>query len=161
MTSAKTPSALSLEQLQPLHAPSDVSWWPPALGWWGLLVLVAIIAFVLTWWLRRQRQSRWRKQALAELEALTLRRGELSSGQWLNSVNTLLKRVCLTRYPRAQIAGLSGQAWLRFLEDSTPTKGFIDGPGACLGSDRYGPQPQDLPAAPLVELVRAWLRQVP
>lgn len=151
----------SLDQLQPLHTPDGVSWWPPAPGWWGLLLLAGATLALLAWWYRRQRRSRWRKQALAELEALAAKTGELSPAQWLSAVNVLVKRVCLTRFPRAESASLTGTAWLQFLEESTQASGFIDGPGACLGNDRYAPLADNLPTAALIELVRTWIKQVP
>lgn len=48
----------SLEQLQPLMAPPAIGFWPPAPGWWLLLVLLPLLGFGLwrlkRWWPRKR-----------------------------------------------------------------------------------------------------------
>ena len=42
----------SLDQLQPLIAPPVIGFWPPAPGWWLLLLIIPLAGWGL-WWLRR------------------------------------------------------------------------------------------------------------
>ncbi|MCF5179437.1 DUF4381 family protein, partial [Pseudomonas sp. PA-6-1D] len=42
----------SLDQLQPLIAPPAIGFWPPAPGWWLLLLVIPLLGWGL-WWLRR------------------------------------------------------------------------------------------------------------
>ena len=58
-----------LEQLADIHLPIDISYWPPAPGWWflGLLCLAAIIYLTRNYLFRRHLQKVC-KAALAELD---------------------------------------------------------------------------------------------
>jgi len=59
-----------LAQLRDIHIPDSVSWWPPAPGWWGLVVII-FVAMVLVWlWRRRRRQRSCQRAALCHLEHL-------------------------------------------------------------------------------------------
>ncbi|MCF5657789.1 DUF4381 family protein, partial [Pseudomonas poae] len=42
----------SLDQLQPLITPPPIGLWPPAPGWWLLLLAVPLLGWGL-WWARR------------------------------------------------------------------------------------------------------------
>lgn len=42
----------SLDQLQPLMAPPPIGFWPPAPGWWLLLLMLPLLGLGL-WQLRR------------------------------------------------------------------------------------------------------------
>jgi cbb3-type cytochrome oxidase subunit 3 len=35
--------------LKDIHLPEAISWWPPAIGWWLLLVLIPLTVFILVW----------------------------------------------------------------------------------------------------------------
>ena len=62
------------------------------------------------------------------------------------------------RFPRDQVAALTGEAWLRFLDESGGNGRFREGPGRILAA---GPYQRSLPAevdtAGLIVLVREWV----
>ena len=96
----------SLARLHDVVEPDTVSFWPPAPGWWIVLAATATMAGALCWngyvaW----RRNAYRRAALAELPTTEPTR-----------IPALLKRVALAAYPREQVASLSGDAWLEFLE---------------------------------------------
>jgi len=141
-----------LAALRPLHLPAPVDWWPPAPGWWALAAVVLTVPVVI-WWYRRH--TALRRAALAELRRLE--RSAADDGRLSASVNRLLRRVALARYPRAQVAGLSGEDWLQFLDAQARVKGFCRGPGRVLVTAPFAPACA-LERGALLELVRQWIR---
>jgi len=113
--------------LRDIHLPDAVSWWPLPLGWWLLLVLLIVSGVLVVWWRRRQAAARVRAAALLEwqqlLEHFQQQRDELRLVQGLS---ILLRRVLLSYYPRAEVASLSGNAWLQYLDKVYPAR--QDGP---------------------------------
>ncbi len=139
-----------LASLRPLHTPAPVGWWPPAPGWW-LLAVVLLASAGLAWWYRRK--TALRRVALAELR--DLERGEPDNARLTAGVNRLLRRVALARFPRTQVAALSGEAWLGFLDRQVA--GFRSGPGRVLVTAPFAPACR-LDRAALLGLVRQWIR---
>ena len=74
-------------------------------------------------------------------------------------VNQLLRRVALARFPRAEVAGLSGEDWLHFLDTHAKVSGFVTGPGRVLGTAPFAPK-CTLDRAALLALVRQWIHAV-
>ena len=97
----------SLENLHDIVEPVSVSfWWPLAPGWWVLLSLVFVgllIGGIRS--IRTYQKNAYRRLALRELDSLPTPHG----------LPILLKRVALAVYPREQVAGLSGDRWIAFL----------------------------------------------
>ncbi|MFV0478582.1 MAG: DUF4381 domain-containing protein [Parahaliea sp.] len=106
-----------LAQLAPLRLPAEVSWWPPAPGWWILafIVLILIVGIARQAW-RRYQQQYYLRQALTQLEQL--RTGSADASSFAAACNRLLKAVAIRSYPSARVASLSGDAWLAFLNNS-------------------------------------------
>jgi hypothetical protein len=114
-SAATIPNAADLSQLRDIHLPPEVSWWPPAPGWW-LLAGVLLAAVGLGWFLwRRHRRNGWRRAALRELTSLSDASGALAHAR-LCSLSVLLRRVALHRFPREKVAALHGAAWLHLLQ---------------------------------------------
>lgn len=143
--------------LRAIHLPEDVSWFPLAPGWWALLVLVILLMGVAYWlWQRYQRQA-FRREALKTLDTLQ-QQTNLAPLQLIDELSALLKRVAMTAHGREAVAGRSGDRWLQFLDETGQTKGFTQGPGQCLGRNRFQPQPA-LDAAGLMSLCRDWIQK--
>lgn len=141
-----------LAALRPLHPPAPVGWWPPAPGWWVLAALL-VAALGLTWWHRRR--SALRRAALTELRRLEL--SQLDDTRLSAGVNQLLRRVALACFPREQVAPLSGEAWLRFLDGRARVRGFCSGPGRVLATGPFAPA-CTLDRTALLRLARQWIR---
>jgi hypothetical protein len=142
-----------LAALRPLHAPPPIPWWPPAPGWWllGVLLLGLLVLTLAALW-RWRRRTAPRRAALAELRALP------AGGELAGPVNRLLKRYALACFPRERVAGLSGRAWLAFLDEHGGEGRFRKGPGRVLANGPYGPdEPDEDPA--LLALARDWVRR--
>ena len=107
-----------LSALRDIHLPPEPAFWPPAPGWWIVALLMALLAGASTLWGRRvARRRRPRREALRALGAL---REALAAGEAPHRVAaesaSLLRRVALSRYPRSKVGGLTGKAWLEFLD---------------------------------------------
>lgn len=149
-----------LQELRDVHLPDPISWWPPALGWW--MVLAGLIVMVgLAFWARSYRQrTRIRRAALAQFEHVKQHYAVNADDQWaITEVSNLLRRYALAVFPRTDVAGLSGQSWLKFLDTTGSTNQFSDGPGQALRSGPYQSH-GSLSASDLFPLVERWIRQV-
>ena len=137
----------SLDRLQDIIQPDAVRWWPPAPFWYCLIAIASV--WLLHWlvvtmirWVRRA----YRRQAVRELDSLS--DTSLTSGLGLDDrarittteVASILKRVALVSYPREEVAGLAGDAWLRFLTKTCDGVDFTSKPTRSIGSVSYDPQ---------------------
>jgi hypothetical protein len=161
MTPQTSAAADPLAGLRDWHLPEPVSWWPPAPGWWLLALLGLALGLVLVrWWLRRRRDAAPMRAALAELAALRARVGpDLDARTFAAAVSRLLRRLALVRYPRDQVASLSGGDWIAFLERSGPDGALAEAAGRLLADGQFRDRPADeAELAALVQAARSWIR---
>lgn len=148
--------------LRDLHLPDAVGWWPPAPGWWILAGLVAAgcLYYLARVW-RQWRRGAARRAALAEHAHLSRRYavdGDLVG--LAGRLSSLLRRAMLAYAPRPTIAGLTGDAWLAWLDRGLPGAPFTRGAGASLawlpyrGAGAAG----DVDARALLDAVRRRLK---
>jgi hypothetical protein len=147
-----------LAELRDIHLPPAPAWWPPAPGWWlvglaGVAALALLARYLLVAW-RRGRARRAAARALSEL------RRRHARGDCVDTLTaelaTLLRRAAMSRHPREQVAGLTGRAWLEFLDDEA--RQFSNGVGRCLVTAPYRRgESVDFPA--LLKLCESWLRR--
>ena len=143
-------------ELRDIHLPADPGFWPPAPGWWlaGALILVLLV-LVMAGGLKAWRRHLRRRRALAQLQALAA----LGPGPELAArVSELLKRVALGRFSRREVAGISGRAWLTFLDRTGGDGRFAEGPGRALAEGPYLAT-AEFDAAALLELAKDWVRR--
>src|SRR5262245_13539407 len=160
-----TPDPYNLDNLRDIVEPASIPWWPPAPGVWLLLALVAVwlVAGLGLWWVRWRRQA-YRRAGLQELRGIAARLAAASErAAALVDLAALLKRVALVAYAREQVAALSGNAWLTFLDRTGGTAQFTQGPGAVLAevSSRpsLGSALDTAQVTALVATARDWIRQ--
>lgn len=112
--------------LRDLHLPEPVSWWPLAPGWWVLLVLLALLlGYGLYRAYLRRRHNAPRRFALRELARYESdyleHRNPVVLGKQLSE---LLRRGMLAYARRDEVAGLTGEAWLAWLDRGMPLPYF-------------------------------------
>jgi hypothetical protein len=153
-----------LAQLRDWHLPDPIQWWPPAPGWW---ISAALLLAVLLWvagvrWRRHRRRGAVARSALRELAALQADvRADGDTRAFVAGLSRLLRRFALARFPREQVAGLTGDSWLAFLDANGGGGGFRRGPGRALADLAYGARRDgDSPLNPdaLAELAETWIR---
>jgi hypothetical protein len=144
-------------QLRDIHLPDPASWWPPGPGWWLLLALIIGAGLIIWYWRRSRGQLRLQQLALQELQRIESLFGQHDNErQVLENLSMLLRRIALSRYPREQVASLTGSRWLQFLDSVTGSDEFSKGPGRVLAEGPYNPALQaDIPD--LIDVCRRWL----
>jgi len=125
--------------LRDIHLPPPPGWWPPAPGWWAVLVVMVMACLCAAWW-RRRIHGRRSAVAQARLELARLRTDPSTAPMQLAvELSALLRRVCISLYPRRQVAGLTGDGWLQFLDEVCGGRDFCHGPGRVLIQAPYRP----------------------
>lgn len=150
--------AQSTLQLRDIHLPAEPGWWPPAPGWWllGALIIAAVI-FVAIFAVKHYRAGRQRRRILSMLAQLETDMAR-NSPDALARISSMLRRIALTRFPRTKVAALTGEAWLRFLDESGGNGRFRKGPGRVLASGPYQRSVvADVDVAALSALVHEWV----
>jgi uncharacterized protein DUF4381 len=137
--------------------PPMVSLWPQT---WSLRIAIAVVVAALIgglcWFIHRRRVNRYRRQALAELDRIA--RASVSPGQRAASLALLVRRTALAVFPREQVASLTGEAWLAFLDRTCGSTEFSNGAGRGLEAAAYQPARRDEKASALIDLVRRWIK---
>ena len=122
------PSTLPLRDL---HLPEPIGWWPLAPGWWVLIVLAVVgLSLLARKYLRYYRAEAARRHALKRFRAYcddyTQHGNAVKLGQQLSE---LLRRTMLAYAPRDEVAGLTGEHWLAWLDRDLDRPHFQSGDG--------------------------------
>jgi len=114
-------------------APAPVDWLPQTVGWAILAALLGLYLARMAWRrLRRWYRDRYRREAWRALAALD------GDGEWFASeASALLKRTALAAFDRPRVAGLTGQAWVDFLNDCCGEAPFGPGVAEVIASGQY------------------------
>ncbi len=121
----------SIDRLHDLVLPPPEPLWPPTPGWSIVLLTIAFIAlgFILKWVIRWQ-SNRYRREAIHLLDHPETTTAMFSS---------IIKRAALTKWPRSEIADLTGSRWLEFLDRSADMDSFATGPANKLEAAAFDP----------------------
>ncbi len=104
-----------LSQLAADRAPPPLGWWPPAPGWWGVAVALLLIALAGGLWYRRRRKGTPRLRRAAEQAMQGLHDASMDDATLARQLQDLMRRFALARFGHAEVARLSGEAWLNFV----------------------------------------------
>ncbi len=150
-----------MEQTLPLrdiHLPEPIGWWPLAPGWWLLVIGIPLSLFLLAWLWRLLKRKSVKKLALMELETIVL--GDEEPKDKVQKLAILLRRTCLSNFPREEVAGLTGDEWLEFLDRPLKSRSFSEGAGRLLVEAPYRREVrEDLDE--LFALCREWINRLP
>ncbi len=107
-------------ELRDIHLPEAALWWPPAPGWWFLLVVIVILIFITPWLYRLIRRRSMKKRS-SRTFSLIRKRFQQNADQrlLLADLSSLLRRVMMTYQGRQQIAGLTGDEWVKRMAELT------------------------------------------
>lgn len=168
--SSTTTNPGGVSDLHDIILPDVVPYIPQTVGWY---VLAGIFLVFVAWSGYRLYQhsvrNRYRKKAFEELARIegSIKEqgvgGQVRGGD-LDQIAVLLKRTALAAFPREKVAGLSGDMWLKFLDQSAGITGFQGPAGRILLEVAYG-APSELDDIPesstreLIVLVRKWINK--
>lgn len=143
--------------LKDLHLPDAIGWFPPAFGWWLLVVLIPLLLMFLYWCYQRLTRKTSLKTAKRLLNII--KNSTANNSKKLVDLSALLRRVAISVAPRAQTASLTGQAWLAFLDSSLNDAPFTKGAGRCLADAPYRKSPpSEQEIFQLISLCEDWLK---
>jgi len=153
----QTPGEYTL-QLHDIHLPDPAGWWPPAPGWWIFAVLLCVLLFWLLrigWqWLQYQR---WRNRVLNEFRHFE----SIDNVQFLTQITEKLRQLAITVYPEDEVASLTGNHWLEFLDSHAEHKGFTEHPAKLIIEAPYSGQQVKLSPQQnhqLMQLTKHWAK---
>ncbi len=150
--------------LRDIHLPDSISWWPPAPGWWLLLVLTLLLLGLGYLLYKRLRRPLLHKSAREELAGITDRYQQHGDKQLLlQDLSSLLRRIGISYLGREQAAGITGDSWYQQLNQLGARQDFSPALIELLSAAPYQPSPrlseQDIDA--LVLQIRRWLSSLP
>jgi hypothetical protein len=143
--------------LRDLHLPEAIGWWPPAPGWWLLVaLLLAGLIMVLRRALAARTRGTARRYALKELDRLTAEfERHHDAVAFAAGLSALLRRTMLAYAPRLEVAGLTGDEWLAWLDRDLDEPRFQTAAGRKLLELPYRRPSDEVAALELVDVVAA------
>lgn len=146
----------ALKDLNEIHLPPPVTWWPLANSVWALLVGIFGVLMGFSWYQwKRYQNNRYRREAL--LIFTSHQQAEDSIVEKITSVNQLLKQVAMTNYGRNKVAALSGKHWVEFLQQTCIYLDQPDNLSATLQAC-YGKQVDEIDANLFFDYAQAWIK---
>jgi len=140
----------ALDRLHDFYQPPPPSWMPQTAGWYVVFGLFFLLAAWIAWRVfARWRRNRYRREALRELEHADV-----------FAIPVLLKRTALAAWPRKDVASLSGESWLHFLEIHGGRANFAkDSSHGLLDLDYRGAPPAPEEEHAIRQAAADWIRR--
>jgi len=150
------------QQLRDIRGIDSISWWPPAIGWWGVMCLaIMILSVCIALYVRRTRYKKsWQCSATSELEKLRKKLKNETSKKLVSELSELIKRIAVKKFNRGDCAGLSGRAWLKWLRENDPRLFNWEQHGKILIDIPYAPPGVEVNPKKLTVLINAAMRWV-
>ena len=153
-----------LAQLADIHLPAEISYWPPAPGWWILtILLVGSIIYLIHRMVQLRNLRLVCQHALAELDNCYQRfarseEPDLSSLRlrYVNEFNSVMRRVALVHFPQANVASLGGDTWVDFIREKGDSSELNEEIASALSFGRFQTQ-CDVDVDAMNSLGQAWI----
>ncbi|MCF6311541.1 MAG: DUF4381 domain-containing protein [Verrucomicrobiales bacterium] len=147
-----TTNPTSLDLLHDIVTSDPVSWWPLAPGWYVIMLALLIgVSLLSIRFIQQWQKNRFRREALNQLENISP-----------SNLPALVKRVALCIAPREQVASLSGDDWLTFLDQTGNTTAFTKKVGQQLLALSYSPsESADTEFSELKKTIHNWILKIP
>ena len=147
------PTELPLRDIQ---IPDAISAWPPAIGWWVLAVLIPRWCYLRYRLYRRLTRKTALKAAKKQFKILR-DQSPLSKQEKLIELSSLMRRTAVSLYPRTDVAGLTGEQWINFLNQSAEDPDFNGRIAELFTDSLYSKAENNFPLAPLFAACESWL----
>ncbi len=150
--------------LRDIHLPDSVSMWPLAPGWWLLLALALLLPlaiYLIRYWTHyRKYRSNLKKTALLQLKQTRLRCEQTDPAECLREVSSLLRRVALSYDAREKVASLTGDNWIKHLDQLSSIECFSESHRELLSQGVHQPAPV-FESHALIHQCEQWIKQLP
>lgn len=143
--------------IRDIHLPEAIGWFPPAIGWWLVIIFVPIVSYFVIMLIQHLFQKTAVKEARKLLQQLETN-DALTSLEKLIELSSLLRRVAISLDSKENLGGLTGRAWLDYLDGSLKDAPFKNGIGRCLADAPYQKTlPPNVDLTALFDLAKTWL----
>ena len=114
------------EEIGTIIEPETISFSFNTIGWksLGIFLVIATISLLIKWAIRYHKNT-YRRAADNVLAQIEKKFSLEKDRACLNDSLILLKQVAITAFGRANVAELSGKAWLKFLESKAKNTPFL------------------------------------
>lgn len=150
-----------LAQLQDIHLPPAIGLWPPAWGWWLLLLTLIAVAAAVIFLIHRYRlRNGYRQLALKELKNIQRQYSPEQASEYLQAISLLLRRTALSGFASNFDTSIKGDAWLQWLDQQLVKPGyrFASDAGRVLLLGPYQKHPS-IDREQLHNMVSFWIQQ--
>ena len=153
--------------LRDIHLPEPISWWPIASGWWLLLACLIALVVIIFFLKKRYKRKQINREIQSEVEQIKKQfKHSKNKLELAQSLSVLLRRTSISLYSEKNVAGLTGEQWLAFLDktrsekSSTTTPRFQSETGKTLIVAPYLPNSSDFnfDTKALIKLCEGWLK---
>jgi len=150
--------------LRDIHLPDPVNWWPLAIGWWLLPLLIMLISFAIYKFIKYKKQNRkiaYKKIALNEFRSIRLQyKKNGNSAELIRAISALLRRIALSYLPRENIASLTGEQWIKQLNQLCSQNIFTTEIASQLENAPYMPE-SNIDNKKLLATCESWIEALP
>jgi hypothetical protein len=157
-----------LLQLHDIQPPPEPGWWLIAPGYLAIVALLVGLLVIAWLWRRRQRVDRLATLARLELQAIRASYRQDQDVQLLAfKLSSWLKQVAMLAFPGNRLQSVSGEPWLKFLDQSLGhdrgreqnDRHFSHGCGRVFGAALYQAN-VDFDAEQIFTLCEHWLNAI-
>jgi len=150
--------------LRDIHLPDSVSWWPLAIGWWLLPLLVVLISFSVYKFVKYKKKNKkiaYKKIAFNEFNSLRAQyKNNENSAELIRDISALLRRIALSYLPRENVASLTGSQWIEQLNHLCSQEIFTNEIASQLENAPYMPQ-SNFDNKKLLATCESWIQALP
>ncbi len=147
--------------LRDIHLPEVTLWWPPAPGWWILLITAIALLFLvpLLWQWIRHRSMKKRSQFAFDQIKYDFHKHR-DQQRLVAELSALLRRVMMSYRGRQHTAGLTGKLWLEQLSELVETPCFSDDQQMLLIQGQYA-RDVEIDCEGLIKSCEQWIKSLP
>lgn len=147
--------------LKDIHLPDMSLWWPPALGWWVLLILIVGLVVGLPYLWRWLKHKSVKKLSLIEFQQITKTFDQQEDKRRLvGELSTLLRRILMSYQGRHDTAALSGTNWVEHLNELVAEPCFSHEEEGLLAQGQYQRDP-DFDTQRFMQNCEGWINALP
>ena len=155
------PQLQNADTLRDIHLPDAVSWWPPAIGWWILVVLFFLAIYFIPKLYRHFTFKPLNKVAnIAFQQVINDFQKHNNAAQLIQETSKLLRQICMSYTGRESSAQLTGDNWIASLNALTSEDYFSSDVSQLIISAPYQKN-IDIDPQILITATQHWIEALP